>query len=309
MAQILEEAFNPADIDKGGYIELPEGEILIDHSIKLKSLHMVGKGAGRTRLVASKDLDGPMFDISGFISTNPVTGAQTLQNAVNITIRDLSIDGNNHIGTGLRLRHVVDSRLDRVKILGWQGHGILAESMWDTVFTDVIVARCGTPDFHAIHLADIFQVLGTDGKPLMSGPVEVWATCNNNHFFGCRIENSPGVLTYLGKFATKNQFIGCKWHGQLNQASPSLSSPYDHILIEGYGNTISGCNLVRSGKTGIRLQDGAHGCVIIGNTIQNCDEYGIYISEKAKGYQVLGNSFWEGKNLKGNLVVGTTTIL
>jgi hypothetical protein len=142
-----------------------------------------------------------------------------------------------------------------------------------------------------------------DGTPI-TGPA-AWGACNNNHFVACRFENGPGVLTYLGKTATKNQFVACKWHGQM-PADGSASAAYDHVQVVGYSNTFVACNFVRAGASAIHIGPTAHGTIISGCTLQANEGYGILKSKSAKGVKDKDNVFpdgWEPKNRKGTIEV------
>lgn len=309
-------ALDPTLIDRGGVVTLPSGTFRVSRTMRpdpAKGLILRGNGTKPTHLVLDTDLAGePLLDCSGTIvpvlddaglpvvspSGKPLNRLVPFANIEisNITIetdatlrpRDANGLEQRRFADAMRFQYVVEGKLDNVKVLGFDGHALWADCLWDTAFVGFQAARCGKAPWiddagehagkSAIHFADgrlVDDVLMSDGKPL-------WCTCNNNHFLACRFENGPYTLTYIGVNNSKNQFGFSKWHGELSKPTHSNSSPFDHVVIAGYGNTIAHSNLVRSGATAIRILEKAHGTIVEGCTIQSCDGYGIWMSNKAR---------------------------
>lgn len=302
--------FDEAAFDAGGVIDLPEGVIKVTRGFTPpgnKPFVLRGKGMGVSIIHLAADLgdDHPLFKLAG--NTNGgIINASSRHAFHDLTIRTDEPDGQRAPGrkaTAVHLWLTFATRFDRVEIIGFNGPGIRATSMWDGCFTDVHIARCGRPDdgLAALHLDDIINFANPDGTPI-PGPAS-WGACNNNHFLGCRFENGSGLLAYLGKTATKNQFMGCKFHGQL-PAGGGPSAPFDHVEVVGFGNSFIGCNLVRAGANGFRLQPTAHGTIITACTLQHNQGFGIYASKAAKRLQIAANVFpegWEPKNVLGEI--------
>jgi parallel beta-helix repeat protein len=268
------------DLSKGGVIKLQAGVYEMTKPVNLtKSLQLSGEGEGVTRIVASPELEGSMLSFSQY--GHRLIGF--------VTIKDLTLEGNRTCG-GIYLENVVRSRFDRVETLHCDT-GLYCVQVWDSTLTDCVWDRCGvapTADDPmgkpVVVLADARAWKNYDGTPYLP-PTEGGNTNNNNlNFIACAWDNNAGISLWLGKLATKNRFLSCKFHGEL--PDPVNCS---HIELHGaFANVITACNITNGGGTGIVL-DKSDGNVITSNLISG--QRGGGIKNLGKNNVISGN--WE----------------
>jgi hypothetical protein len=261
------------DISKGGLIELPEGVFEIDSPTVLnditKGLTLIGKGRQRTILKVTRDLHAPVLTLNGSVANGK------LRTFHYWSIQNLTLDGGNFISDALDINIAILGLIQGVEIIRFKGHALKAAQLWDTNIIDTAFAQSGdaNQDKSVILLDNHKLWKRPDGKD--SSPFD--SNCNNNNFSLCRLDNNNYVIVRIGTFATKNKFLGCKFHGHIEgpEVDHTFAPPYNHIEMNGaFDNFVNNCNLTNCGASGAVLIN-SHCNSFTGSHINNCLKYGI----------------------------------
>lgn len=293
-------------LDKGGLIELGEGEYQINRPVKPKQgkpFVLRGKGVRTTvvRLTSESYPNENLISLEG--------GEDQAHYHSYFEISQLSIVGGpqgneRSVNSVLNFSRATLGLIFRVEIAGFIGQAIRAYSLWDTHLYDVQISRCGVrPTIDAPIGMPAVEFLAASTVP---GSNE---NCNNIIWKGGRIENCPFTGIVLHQACTKF-FLSLKMHGEI-----PVPAPYPHLVLDGaYGNVVGFCNFANGGGDGVLLTGGSYGNMIAGNVIANMAGHGIYedktcLTKKKVSMNYIGQQVWPvplknglKPNLKGDYV-------
>lgn len=245
------------DLTRGGVIELEAGdyEATGDYSPRPnRPLVLRGKGPGITRIKLTGKAQS-FLKIAGRVNDGKLT-----RNSRWI-LSNLTIDGDDREAHGVILENASAGIIENVIFEDFKGSAMTAEASWDCYFSNVRFVRSGTKDHPAFLAKD-----ATTDPPTRTN-------VNNFVFVGCIWENHNGTHLYIGSGATKNRFLGCKWHGKLPTPSPD-----DHIHCAGTDNAWASCNFTNCGGSQIVMLKGAQDNSFAGSHIGNSQRYGIELN-------------------------------
>ena len=174
----------------------------------------------------------------------------------NITFKDFSITNpsRTYSGNAFDLEKCSKFTFENIEFRDTKGKVITATSFWDSSFVGCKFQDTGDTSDPTVYLANL-----TAGTPSTG--------CNNIRFVNCNWDGfQTTYAVHLLQDAKKNNFINCKFHGDL----PTPDDTHT-IYMDGDGrdtgcfqNSFVNCNFANAGQSHVFITGGAQGNKFIG---------------------------------------------
>lgn len=135
-----------------GRVIFPRGKYLCDNLSIPAYVTVEGFAGGQYRFGAGAAADGGTVLLHKAGATNPLV----IINGGAVTVRNVLLHGNDAPGTGLRIAHGFEARLDTVRVAYVAGCGIDIDGSCNTSYRDVFVDNCGSATEPLVKLNAIF---------------------------------------------------------------------------------------------------------------------------------------------------------
>lgn len=270
--EFIQDAIKGLPAGIGGSVYLLDGTYTITTPIIINKSNVSLIGAGKSTVLRLNGGNKVIY------VQNPAT---------RVLIAQLVIDGNNILSEGIKLESVSYSKIDKVRVMNTQDHGICLDNSNNNTITDCLIQTITNSSSEGIHLK------ASSSYNIISG----------NHF----LNNYKDILVQASKNNTIiNNYIGSstKLSVHLDNASSNIVSSNNIIAsspnsASGIGltagslrNTISDNAIFSVGMSGIVLKEASNNNLISGNTIKDNCSHGILISGSLSN-SVTGNVIYD----------------